>query len=43
VHSRFLRVALLTLRSAQDHGAIGLTKTKAFNRVFVHWAVDHFD
>ena len=23
-------------------GAIGLTKTMAFKRVFVHWAVEHF-
>ena len=22
---------------------MGLTKTKAFKRVFVHWAVEHFD
>ncbi|MGX0978700.1 hypothetical protein ACSSVY_004440 [Roseovarius sp. MBR-51] len=36
-HSPLLRAALLTLRYAQDHGAIGLTKTKAFKRVFVHW------
>ena len=42
-HSPMLRAALLTLRYAQDHGAIGLTKTKAFKRVFVHWAVMNFD
>lgn len=42
-HSPLLRAALLTLRYAQEHGAIGLTKTKAFKRVFVHWAVEHFD
>jgi len=42
-HSPLLRVALLTLQYAQDHGAIGLTKTKAFKRVFVHWAVEQFD
>ena len=41
-HSPLLRAALLTLRYAQDHGAIGLTKTKAFKRVFVHWAVENF-
>ena len=34
-HSPMLRAALLTLRYAQEHGAIGLTKTKAFKRVFV--------
>jgi hypothetical protein len=42
-HSPLLRAALLTLQYAQEHGAIGLTKTKAFKRVFVHWAVEHFD
>lgn len=42
-HSPLLRAALLTLQYTQDHGAIGLTKTKAFKRVFVHWAVENFD
>jgi hypothetical protein len=42
-YSPLLRAALLTLQYAQDQGAIGLTKTKAFKRVFVHWAVEHFD
>ena len=42
-HSALLRAALLTLQYTQEHGAIGLTKTKAFKRVFVHWAVEHFD
>lgn len=42
-HSPLLRAALLTLRYAQDHGSIALTKTKAFKRVFVHWAVRNFD
>jgi hypothetical protein len=41
--SPLLRAALLMLRYAQEHGAIGLTKTMAFKRVFVHWAVEHFD
>lgn len=41
--SPLLRGALLTLQYAQKHGAIGLTKTKAFKRVFVHWAVENFD
>jgi len=36
------RAALLTLQYPQEHGSIGLTQTKAFNRVFVHWAVEHF-
>lgn len=42
-HSPLLRAALLTLQYAEENGSIGLTKTKAFNRVFVHWAVEHFD
>lgn len=42
-HSPLLRAAVLTLRYAQDHGSIGLTRTKAFKRVFVHWAVENFD
>lgn len=42
-HSPLLRGAHLTLQYAQKHGAIGLTKTNAFKRVFVHWAVEHFD
>jgi len=42
-HSPLLRAALLTLRYAWDHGAIGLTQTKAFKRVYVHWAVENFD
>ena len=43
VHSPLLRAALLTLRYAQEQRVIGLTKTKAFKRVFVHWAVKHFE
>ena len=42
-HSPMLRAALLTLQYAQDRGSIPLTKTNAFKRVFVHWAVEHFD
>jgi hypothetical protein len=42
VHSPLLRAALLTLRFAREHGSIGLTKTMAFKRVFVHWAVENF-
>ena len=42
-HSPLLRAALRTLQYAQEHESIGLTKTKAFKRVFVHWAVEHFD
>lgn len=42
-HSPLLRAARLTLQYAQDHGSIGLTKTGAFKRVFVHWAAEHFE
>ncbi|MDP0929671.1 hypothetical protein Q0601_21005 [Paracoccus onubensis] len=42
-HSPLLRGALLTLQYAQKHGSIDLTKAKAFKRVFVHWAVEHFN
>jgi hypothetical protein len=42
-HSPLLRGALLTLQYTLRHGCIGLTKTGAFKRVFVHWAVEHFD
>lgn len=42
-HSPMLRGMLLTLQYAQEHGSIGLTKTKAFKRIFVHWAVEHFE
>lgn len=42
-HSPLLRAALLTLQYTQEHGAIGLTQTESFKRVFVHWAVEHFD
>ncbi|WP_187292590.1 hypothetical protein [Octadecabacter antarcticus] len=34
---------MLTLQYTQDSRAIGLTKTKAFKRVFVHWAFDLLD
>lgn len=40
--SPMLQAAVLTLRYAQEHGSIGLTKTKAFKRVFINWAVEHF-
>jgi hypothetical protein len=42
-HSPLLRCALLTLQYAQEHKSIGLTKTKAFKRAFVHSAIEHFD
>lgn len=42
-HSPLLRAALLILQYTQDHGSIPLTPSKAFKRVFVHWAAEHFD
>lgn len=33
---------MLTLSYAQENGGIGLTQTKAFKRVFVHWAIGNF-
>ena len=41
--SPLLRAALLTLNFVKENGPIGLTKTMAFKRVYVHWAVEHFD
>lgn len=34
---------MLTRQYAHEHEVTGLTKTKAFKRVFVHWVVEHFD
>jgi hypothetical protein len=42
-HSPLLRAARLTPQYAQDHGALGLTKTKVFKRAFVHWTFEHFE
>jgi hypothetical protein len=42
-HWPLLRAAILSLHSAMENWAIGLTKTTAFKRVFVHWAVEHVD
>ena len=39
-HSPLLRAEHLTLNYALEHGAIPISKTKAFKRVFVHWAVE---
>ena len=40
--SRLCRAAMTVLRCAGDPGGIGLTKSGAFNRRFVTWAVDEF-
>lgn len=37
-----LRAAQMTLQYAVEHDGIGLTQTKAFKRVFVRWAAEHF-
>ena len=42
-HSPLARGIALTLRYANEHGGIGLTPSKAFKRVFVHWAAAMFD
>lgn len=42
-YSPLLRAARLTLAYALDEGPIGLTKTKAFKRNFVHWAAKRFN
>jgi hypothetical protein len=41
--SRLLHALRQTIRYADEHGGIGLTQTKAFNRKFAHWAADNFD
>lgn len=42
-HSPLVRGMILTLRFADENGGIGLTKSGAMNRKFVHWAADQFD
>jgi len=42
-HSKLLSAASLIFEYAEEHGSIGLTKTKAFNRKFVAWAADNLD
>ncbi|WP_116600044.1 hypothetical protein [Primorskyibacter marinus] len=39
--SPLLRAGLRTMEYAAENGGIGLTATKAFQRRFVHWAVEH--
>jgi hypothetical protein len=41
--SPLLRATQLTMEYAQDNDGIGLTATKAFQRTFVHWAINHID
>lgn len=42
-HSPLLRAAHRTMQYAAENNGIGLTATKAFQRKFVHWAVEHVD
>jgi hypothetical protein len=42
-HSPLLRAAQLTLQYTQENRSIPLTPSKAFKRVFVHWAAEHFE
>lgn len=39
--SLLLRAAQRTMEYAAENNGIGLTATKAFQRKFVHWAVEH--
>ena len=41
--SRLCMAAMTTLQHIAEHAGIGLTKSKAFNRKFVTWAVDQFN
>ena len=40
--SPLVRGIHLTLNYAADHGEIGLTKSQAMHRKFVHWSADAF-
>ena len=40
-HSKLLSAANLIFTYLEEHGSIGLTKSKAFNRKFVSWAADN--
>jgi uncharacterized membrane protein len=42
-HSKLLAAGNLIYLYVEEHGSIGLTKTKAFNRKFVAWAADNLD
>jgi len=43
LHSKLLATSKLIFAYIDEHGSIGLTKTKAFNRKFVAWAADNID
>jgi hypothetical protein len=40
--SKMLDALYKTMGYAEEHGGIGLTQSKAFNRKFCHWAADEF-
>ncbi|SIT11611.1 hypothetical protein SAMN05421759_11747 [Roseivivax lentus] len=42
-HSPMVRALEKTFAYMAEHGGIGLTPSKAFKRVFVHWAAREFD
>jgi hypothetical protein len=42
-HSPMVRALERTFAYIADHGGIGLTPSKAFKRIFVHWAAREFD
>ncbi len=42
-HSPMVRAIEATFAYIKENGPIGLTPSKAFKRVFVHWAAAHFD
>jgi len=42
-HSRLLGAMQKTFEYMLEHGQIGLTKSKAFNRKFVHWAAENYE
>ena len=42
-HSPMVRALEMTFSYIAEHGGIGLTPSKAFKRVFVHWAAREFD
>ena len=42
-HSPLVRALEKTFAYIAEHGGIGLTPSKAFKRVFVHWAAREFD
>lgn len=41
-HSPLVRACYLTFGYVTEHGEVGLTKSMAFNRKFLHWAAEAF-